>query len=397
MQVTGLEPGSTLYFGMKSTDDYDNWSQVSNVTVVATLPDPNPYVALDGPEDDSDLNLETPPNFTWHANIYNLFKVHFSNTPEFPSRPYRDPLGRRARTLRYGVRRGRTWFEPNKGQWRAIKKLASDMDGTLYWRVEGRALGNRDLGVAYSEVHTQYGFDTGTFENMQLGPYHLKGGEVSVWPDNRPQFAWQVTNPLYRNFYIDFAATPDINIHDRKNSFSIRSRNGSRTWWRPTHGHWRQIKKRFANVNDGRIYWRIRGLDNDRAFIAVSGSNLLIIDKPTFMLREPAPRMDGTVHPAELFTLGWGVDGEGYVFFRPQVSTDPAFPRGRSTMNLRRARNASSCTVNVGQVRRLKKMLDDLGTDTFYWRVIATDIDNTISVESPVESIRMSEEPEGGA
>ncbi len=397
MHVTGLEPGSTLYFAVRSVDDYSNWSQVSNVTVTVTLPDPNPYVALDSPEDDCCLEIETPTSFAWHANIYDLFRVQFSNTPEFPSRPYRDTLGRMAKTLSYGVRRGLNSFQPSVGQWKAIKRLASDMDGTLYWRVEARALRDRALGVAHSEVYTEYGFNTGTFQNMQLGPFHDREGDVSVWPNNRPQFAWQVTNPLYGTFYIDFAATENININDRRNTYSVRSPNRDRTWWRPTPGQWKQIKKRFANVNDGRIYWRVRGLDNDKAFTAVSGVNLLVIDRPVFQLRDPAPRRDGTVHPAEKFTLEWGVSGEGYIYFQPQVSPDPTFPRGRDTINLRRARNALDCELSVAQVKRLAKILSDKGTDVFYWRVIAIDVDNTMSAESQPASVTMSEEPAGGA
>ncbi len=393
MQVTGLDPGVTYWFGVKSVDDYDNWSDISNVVSVATLGDPRPYVALDSPQDESELDIPTPPTFTWHANMYDTFKVQFSNVPTFPARPYKDALGRRAKTYKFGVRRTRTYFTPSKGQWKTIKKLAAGMDGTLYWRIEARASKNRLLGVAYSEVYSEYGFNTGTFVDTQFGPCHDKEGTPAVWPDNRPQFVWDVTNPVYSKFYIDFAATADININDRRNTYSVLSRNRSRTWFRPTAGQWKQIKKRFAGVNAGLIYWRVRGFDADKAFSAVSAAAPLLVDSPTFQLRKPGPRHDGTVHPEEPFVLEWGINGEGYNQFQAQVSLSDAFPKGRSTMNLRRVKDKYACNVTKGQVKRLKKLADAAGTDTFYWRLIATDVDHAISVESEAQSVILSVEP----
>ena len=393
MQVSGLDPSITYWVGVKSVDNYDNWSDISNVVSVATLGDPRPYVALDSPQDESELDIPTPPTFTWHANMYDTFKVQFSNVPTFPARSYKDALGRRVKTYKFGVRRPRTYFTPSKGQWKTIKKLAAGMDGTLYWRIEARASKNRLLGVAYSEVYSEYGFNTGTFVDTQFGPCHDNEGTPAVWPDNRPQFVWNVTNPVYSKFYIDFAATSDINANDRKNTYSVLSKNRLRTWFRPTAGQWKQIKKRFAGVNAGLIYWRVRGFDADKAFSAVSAAAPLLVDSPTFQLRKPGPRHDGTVHPEEPFVLEWGINGEGYNRFQPQVSLSDTFPKGRSTMNLRRVKDKYACNVTKGQAKRLKKLADNAGTDTFYWRLIATDVDHAISVESEAQSVILSVEP----
>jgi len=397
MDVTGLDPGRTLFFAVRSRDQYDNWSEVSPVASTTTLPDPNPYVALDAPLDESSLEIPAAPVFRWHANLYDYFRVQFSNVPDFPLRPYRDDRRRLARTLRFGVRRGETTFEPSVGQWRLLKRLASDMDGTLYWRVEARALRNRELGVGYSEVFCQYGFDTGIFTGLQIGPYHLAQGNVAVWPNNRPQFVWNVTKAIYGTYWLDFAATPDININDRRNTYCLRSGNGSRTWCRPSRGQWRTIKRKFAEENDGRIYWRVRAIDEDRAFQAASQPQLLVIDSPTFNLRKPGPRRDGSVHPEEAFTLDWGVDSEGYEYFRPQISTSPDFPRGFQTLNLPFVRNGASVEVNPFLTRRIGIMLDRAGGgDTFYWRVIAMDRDRTVTVESEPQEVVLSVEPIGG-
>ena len=44
----------------------------------------------------------------------------------------------------------------------------------------------------------------------------------------------------------------------------------------------------------------------------------------------------------------------------------------------------------------MKKILDNSGADTFYWRVTATDVDNTINVSSEATTVIMSVEPAGG-
>ncbi len=394
MDVCGLEPGTIYYFAVRSRDDYDNWSAVSPVATAETLADPNPYVALDSPQDESYLDIPTQPVFEWRSNIYDFFRVQFSNVPDFPLRPYRDERRRLARTISFPVRRGQTTFEPLLGQWRLLKRIASDMDGTLYWRVEARALTNRALGVNHSEVFAQYGFDTGTFTELAFAPQHLKGTEPAVWPQNRPQFAWNVSNPVYGTYFLDFSATPDININDRRNTFSIRSPNRSLTWWRPTIGQWRIIKRRFAGVNEGRIYWRVRGMDEHRAFHAASLPQLMIVNTPTFTLRKPAPRRDGSVKPDEAFELDWGVEAEGYPFFRPQISVSPDFPRGVQTLNMPLVRLGASFEVNRFRTRRIEFLLNRWGDgETFYWRVLAIDVDRTITVESDYQEVILSEQP----
>ena len=157
------------------------------------------------------------------------------------------------------------------------------------------------------------------------------------------------------------------------------------------------IKRKFAEENAGRIYWRVRGIDEARAFQAASQPQLLIIDSPTFNLRKPAPRRDGSVHPEEEFTLDWGVNAEGYPYFRPQISVTPAFERGFGTLNLPFVRGGASVDVNRFLTRRIGIMLERAGGgDTFYWRVLATDVDRAVTVPSEPQEVVLSVEPIGG-
>ena len=396
MAVSNLAPNTPYYLAVKSIDSYDNFSQISNVVSATTLPDDNPYVALDAPQDLSYFDVNVPPTFVWHANLLDTFKIEMSNVPSFPARPYKDADGRLARTLSFSPAKGESTFTPADSQWKTMKALASAMDGTLYWRVAATSSANRALGVVHSKVSCQYGFDGGVFSNVFIGPHHDRLAAEAVWPNGRPQFVWSVSNPLYAGFWVEFSASPDISPANKKATLSLLSPNLSRTWFRPTPAQWKTIKKRFVNVAGGLIYWRVRGVDADKVFSAASAPVAMLIDSPGFELRKPAPRRDGTVMPGEVFTLDWGIDGEGYDRFEIQVSTTADFLKGPGTASLKKLA-VLTYTLTPANVNKIQSMLTKAATDTFYWRVIATDLDGTFSVPSPPQSVKVSVEPAGGS
>ncbi len=401
MSVSGLTPGTQYYFALKSVDEYDNVSALSNVAAIKTLLDPAPYIAITAPADGANLGVYDAPEFAWEANIYDTFKVQFSNVPSFPSRPYKDEMGRLAKTVSYGVRRGMTAWHSSTSQWKAVKKLAAGMEGTIYFRIEGKASRDRAVGVGHSEVYSEYGFDSAAITDADLSPFQMKDAVKSIWPDTRPVFDWNVANEMYSQYYLDFSNTPDINILDRRNTVIVTCKNPAKnmvpSWYKPGEADWKKIKKTLASEGDGIIYWRVRGIDRDRAFTAASSVSTLLIRRPEFSLRKPAPRRDGTVEPGVEFSLDWNVNGEGYPTFQVQVSTTDAFVKGRETVTLRRI-TTSTYALSTAEVKRIQKMLDYAGTDTFHWRVMTVDLDRTITAYSEAQAVLVSVEPaEGGS
>ena len=392
MVGSGLEPGRTCYFVLKSADEYLNYSQVSNVATAATLPDDSVCLILDEPADQSSLDLFDPPAFVWRARALDTFKVQFSNVPSFPTRPYKDALGRPAKTLTIPVGRGNSFLTPTLSQWKAARALAGAMDGTLYWRIQATSSGNKALGTRYSEVYHEYGFSHGLYTYLFFGPAHSKGGVLALWPNAIPQFLWTVDVPTYGSYYIDFSSLPDINVYDKKHTLSILSKNYDRTWYKPTLAEWKSLKKKLAGVNGGLVYWRVRGIDPERAFAAASDTVPMVIDSPAFDLRQPAPRRDGTVMPGEVFTLDWTIDGEGYPYFEVQVSTSELFPKGPQTIRLKKVLT-TACDLTPSDVRKIQSLCTKAATDTFYWRVVATDLDKTMSAASEGQAVKISVEP----
>jgi len=397
MQVSGLDPGTTYYFALKSADEYDNVSDLSNVASATTEADTEAYVVLDAPQDQESLDVSTPATFAWHANVYNTFKVQFSNVPSFPTKPFKDALGRTAQTATIAARKGSLSFTPSAAQWKTIKRMAGSMDGTLYWRLAASLAANKAVPIGYSQTFGEYGFETGTFFDVWAAPFHERGGSTAVWPNSRPQFIWGCSNPVFSVFYIDFSTSPDINIYDRKNTISIMSRNRMRTLWRPAPADWKKIKGKIAKLSGGNVWWRVRGFDADKAYSAASAPVLLIIDAPTINLRQPGPRRDGTVEPGKPFTLDWGVEGEGYNKFAVVASTSPDFIKGPQTVTLKKLQGFSY-TVTAGQAAKIGAMLLKAapGADTFYWKVIATDVDNIMSFSSEAQAVKVSVTPAGG-
>ena len=396
MSISGLRPGTQYYFAVASVDEYDNTSEVSNVAAAATLVDPTPYIALTSPTDGASLDVYSVPTFVWEANVYDAFRVQFSNVADFPSRPYADAQRRPAKTVSIGVRRGATSFTPTSAQWKSIKAIAAMMHGTVYWRVEGKSSRDRALGTGYSQVYSEYGFHIGTFFDAGVHPYFLRNATTAIWPDARPLITWSVTEDAFSQYYVDFSVHEEINTYDKADTVTVLCRNTAKnmvpTWYKPGDADWKKIKKQLASRNGGIIYWRVRGVDFDKAYSAASDVQTLLIASPEFTLRQPGPRNDGTVEPATPFSLQWTIDGEGYNTFQVQISTTDAFVKGTGTISCRPVKTGSY-EIGTADVARIAKMLAAAGTDTFYWRVIATDVDKTMTAPSDAQAVVVSEEP----
>jgi len=213
---------------------------------------------------------------------------------------------------------------------------------------------------------------------------------------NSPTFVWHAQNlDTFKVQFSNHPSFPSRSFKDRGRTaktvtVAVEQGESSLT---PSASTWKAIRT-LAGAMDGTLYWRVRGIDPEKAFGAASDPVPMILDRPVIQLSEPADRRDGTVKPGEVFTLDWSVDGEGYPFYEIQVSSSDSFLKGR-TISLKKLQ-AKAYQLTLSDVKKVRSLCTKAATDTFYWRVIATDVDKVISIPSEKQAAKFSEEPAGG-
>jgi len=399
MQVKDLQGDTTYNFAMKSVDGYDNKSEMSNTVTIRTLPDSEPYIMLDAPQDGGNLSVSTPPTFAWHANKYSTFHVLFSNVPGFPSKPVVDALNRTERTLVFAPGAKKTSFKPTAAQWKRIKTIAAGMDGTIYWKVVGKSSDPSAL-IGTSEVFHEYGFDLGSIMSATFTPFDMVNGYRSIWPNSRPQFTWTTSDSRFSRFFIDFSTSQDnVSVFDRGTTAVVPCRKNPHgpvpTWYKPNTSNWKRVKKAlFAGTDPtGVLYWRIRGVDSQGAYSVATDPAPLAILPPEIRLRLPEPKSNGTADRDLPFTLRWDIIANGYPYFKVQFSTSQVFPADKTTITFGMVRG-TSFYVNAAASKRVGRLYDAAGAGAhLYWRVLAYESDRTFYIPSGSEGITLIDSP----
>ena len=369
-------------FALKTADEIPNWSALSNV-VWANIDAPG--FAPTAPSPGAQLTADVPPvfAFTAGAGLKPVF-VEFSSTSGFIGKPRRSPDGHLYKTRRFPVKPGSTSWTPSAAQWKAIKKLVPP-DGTLYWRLYGKS---KAIGSIYSRMMSGR-FDCGEIVDLAVSPSHVTtpAGESrtweSVWPekDILPVFSWTNVTIGMKYFYIDISTDPSMPTRDRKKSLTICKRGTAGTHYKPTKGEWANIRKLATwhrrNVKqpepaNGRLYWRVRAADKDKALSCVSPSKRLYVDRGTFSgLHVDSNPMTQTPR------FNWTHTGQGIEWFCMEFCADGEFtPGAKYTLKVPGGYvQSGSYTLKAGEVKRLQSFAAKNSTAILHWRVRGLDVD----------------------
>jgi hypothetical protein len=150
-------------------------------------------------------------------------------------------------------------YQLTKSQWKGVRKLAAKSGGQLYWRV--RAKDAKKVLESASAVK-QLVIDGGewTLSDVELGAA-------------APAVSWTHTGEGIVAYNVQFSADEGFPAGGATITLSA----GSATSRTLTSAEVTRIKKLAARAGKATIYYRIRGTDADKAFVAYSTSRALAI------------------------------------------------------------------------------------------------------------------------
>jgi len=358
--IEKLASDTLYYIGVKVLDDVANIGPLATVSGRTAPPTTIDRIDILEPADESIIRITHPPTYRWQGFAYNKFTLQFSGTPDF------------ARTTRISVGNA-TEYTPSAAKWKAIKKLASGFGGTLYWRVYGT--GARIRG--FSPTYRQFGIDAGAIDLTNPAD----GADV---PFNNPQsvnFTWNYTEPPgivaplpgITMFQVEIGVSADFPRGSLK--FPNRPVVGLSNWSIDPDREWKKIL-RLANKAGGRLFWRVRGLDDDKVFLIVSATRTFNIDAGALVAASP----DGDVlNVFKIPAFTWNYAGVDLSAFRVEVSSVADFSGNTRTKKLLARRFTAtspfvpegSDLINLRKVHKEALAARPIGSDqaTMYWRV----------------------------
>jgi len=376
LETTEFSIGSLagkVYVALKVGDEIPNWSSMSNVA--------DTEVKITG------LQPVSPEDaVTWTVNPVTLFTyvrgtdiktayIAFSDRGDFPRRTIGNADGTKSQTVRFPLKVGVSW-KPSAGQWRKLKALGSN-NGTLYWRLEGRNEAYRNI---YGPTRTIL-LDAGAITDLVVTNSHAVGVEEGVWPEilDPPVFSWTDGTLEMRYFHVDVSTDDTIPLKG-KTTVALCGKGVPGGPYKATNAEWKKIRK-LASTCEGVLYWRVRALDVDRAFVYTSAVKEMVVDGGEWVL--DALDLSGDNPEAS-----WTHTGEGIVGYGLQFCGDDTFPASpRYTLKVPSGTVAGSpYMLTAREKARLVDFAGRYGLETLYWRVRGQDADKSFITYSTPET-----------
>ncbi|MCD6405597.1 MAG: SBBP repeat-containing protein [Planctomycetes bacterium] len=367
----------TAYLALKTGDEVPNWSDISNVLEVpCCIGGFIPALPVDG----STQYARIRPRFEFYkgADIRSV-RIVFSSSEGFVSRPTARPDGQVDRTLKFPIGPMYNRWQPKRGPWKRLKKMVCS-ENVLWWRLEGKS---RVLGTVFGPARYLY-FECGEVGDLTVSPSHVLGADEAVWPDAGcpPEFSWRDDTQWLKYFFVDVSTLETIPLKDARHTTTLSGRGILRSPCTATAAEWKRVR-RLASTAGGRLYWRVRVLDEDRALTYAGQVKVLVVDGGTWSVSSPEH------DPATgLPVFTWEHYGEGICRFALEFSADEAFePSPRHTLVIPSRRTAgTSYTLVSGELKAVKRLAARSGTPTLYYRVRGEDADGTFITHSPSET-----------
>ncbi len=369
-------PGASgrVFLAIKTIDEDANVSDLSNVVSIDVNPTGFMMVA---PADMTSASITTPEDFDFveDTTVRPAF-IEYSNSPGFPQRPRVDMAGDRWQTLRFGLRPGQTSFDPSFAQWRGIKILSGD-PGIVYWRLRGVS---RSAGFIIGPARSIL-FDCGLITDLALlqSPSLVPSDTVSPTSLNPPDFVWtDDTAAGIVSFLVDVSTDPAVPLDDRRATTTIGGRGIVSSHYTPTRPEWLRLRRMASSTADATLYWRVRGMDRDRAITCASGIADMFFDGGAWTVGA----LDFSASPP---ILEWTNDSPGIALFSVEFSINDQFnPTPRETLRVpSRPMPGLSHEFTPAEVRRLDRFAAANGVGMLHYRVRGEDADRAFVTFSP--------------
>jgi len=366
--LENLIPDTTYYVGVKVADEAMNTSTLA-VTSGATTALPAQGIAVIEPADESTIVLGAGiPTYRWESPIYTGFSIQFSMEATFP--------GRGTRVFHVG---SGTQFTPGTRDWLALRKLAGQSGGTLYWRVRGSAGTLR----GYSPTYHQFTLDGGV-----VTPTLPADGAVCS-PLSPLGFSWTSDNEAIVQFQLEICTDGAFSVRGRDRLLKFPRKPIAQLAYTLSANEWLKLKKNLR----GRppvFYWRVKGFDADRAFIVVSAVRSFRLDLGTLAATTPEGDISALARPS----FAWSYDGDALKEFRVQISLDAAF----SAENRRSQMTAPSkwAAAEVHELTRsewfrylgiARAAMEAPEPQRIYWRVVGRDEARVLTLASEPKTL----------
>ena len=182
-------------------------------------------------------------------------------------------------------------------------------------------------------------------------------------------------------FYVDVSTEASMPMSDRDSSVVLGKRGITGSSYTVTAAEWKVMRK-LAAAAGGRIYWRVRAQDHEKAFTTGSATVEAGIDPGTW----GTVTLDLSAEPA---AASWEHSGEGYALYSLEFSVSAEFEPGARTMLVVPSRPvaASTYALTPTEVKRLQTFAARAGKASLYWRVRAQDAQKAFTTRSAAQTV----------
>jgi len=368
----GVHSG-TVYFAMKTADEVDNWSAMSNEPSVsaATLA-VKPLLPADG----AGVTADVIPTFSFAVDgTATAPRIAFSTAATFAPATAK-ALSQGNGTLRFALPAGATSFTPTAARWKSLKKIAS-AEGALYWRVECTLPTGLVFGPAQSVV-----FNTGALTLNPIAGSHATGSDEAIWPVKAtpPTFSWNNNTVGMRYFYVQVSIEASMTPAKPKQLLTFPKKGVTGANYTLRAADWKAVRK-LATAGGGTLYWRVKAQDADKALVCMSVPSKVIVDIGQWALIDAAL-------PAAGASVSCSHTGDGIVTHCLQFSTTDAFTAGARTLMTLPSKPiaTTSYTLTAAQVKVLKAFATRAGRTSLYYRAVGRDADRSFVGYSEVKA-----------
>jgi hypothetical protein len=304
------------------------------------------------------------PTFTFSVNQpFVPAYICFSSSPRFLTARTRRPDEQADTTLGFRLAENATQWQPMAAQWKAIRKIVC-LGDRLYWRVEAK--GTVDISVSATR---SLQFAGNTITGLAVTPSHLADQTVAVWPDKTapPTFSWSGGDAGMKYYYVDVSTDSAMPPKSVKKTASFAVARRLVGAYRMTAAGWARTRK-LAAAGNGRLYWRVRCMDANRALKCSSDVQTLLVDGGTWT---PPSVSQGAQGPV----VSWGHDGEGIVRYRLEFTTaeSSGIAPGPTVVTPAVSAAHTSYALKVSDIKRLRSLARRTGATTLHYRVRGED------------------------